>query len=183
MKLRPYQLECKQAVLHDWRELQRLLIVLATGTGKTVIMSDLMGGLDGKILFLAHTRLLVQQFSVKFGMATGRSARCLIGGQWNDVNSDIHAAVLDSAVKGLDTDYDYIFIDEAHRAMADGYLSILDNYPNAKVLGVTATPDRGDKKDLGRIFEKVSYEYLLDRAIKEGYCCSILCRTIPLSEA
>ena len=73
-----------------------------------------------------------------------------------------------------------IIIDEAHHACTDGYRRILDYFEGAKVLGVTATPDRGDMRNLGEVFDSLAYEYKLTDAIKEGYLCKIMAQTIPL---
>lgn len=73
-----------------------------------------------------------------------------------------------------------IIIDEAHHAITDGYRRILDYFDRAKVLGVTATPDRGDMRNLGEVFDSLAFEYKLTDAIKEGYLCKIMAQTIPL---
>lgn len=69
---------------------------------------------------------------------------------------------------------------EAHHAISDSYQVILEHFNDAKVLGVTATPDRGDMKNLGNVFESLAYEYTLPKAIKEGYLSPIKAQTIPL---
>ena len=71
-------------------------------------------------------------------------------------------------------------MDEAHHVLADGYQRILEHFDAAKVLGVTATPDRGDMRNLGAVFETLAYEYTLPRAIREKYLCRIEAMTIPL---
>jgi superfamily II DNA or RNA helicase len=76
--------------------------------------------------------------------------------------------------------YDVIIVDEAHHTLADSYQRILNHFDQAKVLGVTATPDRGDMRDLGQFYEDLAYEYSLPRAIHEGYLCPIRAVTIPL---
>jgi len=73
-----------------------------------------------------------------------------------------------------------IIIDEAHHAVTDGYRRILDWFPAAKVLGVTATPDRGDLRNLGEVFDSLAYEYKLTDAIRDGFLCRIMAQTIPL---
>lgn len=65
--------------------------------------------------------------------------------------------------------FDTIIIDEAHHAISDSYQRVLDYFSNAQVLGVTATPDRGDMRNLGTIFDSLAYEYSLPQAIKEGF--------------
>ena len=73
-----------------------------------------------------------------------------------------------------------IIIDEAHHAITDGYRRILEHFPAARVLGVTATPDRGDMRNLGEVFDSLAFEYRLPQAIREGYLCPIQAQTIPL---
>lgn len=84
-------------------------------------------------------------------------------------------------LKQFDSDYfDTIIVDEAHHCISDSYQKVLSHFSGAKVLGVTATPDRGDMKNLGSYFESLAYEYTLPKAIKEGYLCPIKAQTIPL---
>ena len=56
----------------------------------------------------------------------------------------------------------------------------MEYFDAASVLGVTATPDRGDMRNLGSFFDSLAYEYTLPRAIKDGYLCRIEAQTIPL---
>ena len=76
--------------------------------------------------------------------------------------------------------FDTIIIDEAHHCLSDGYQRVLEYFDSAKVLGVTATPDRGDMKNLGSFFESLAYQYTLPKAIKEGYLTPIKALTLPL---
>ncbi len=73
-----------------------------------------------------------------------------------------------------------IIIDEAHHCISDGYQKVLRHFETAKVLGVTATPDRGDMRNLGEVFDSLAYEYTLPKAIREGYLSPIKALTIPL---
>ncbi|MDK4352695.1 DEAD/DEAH box helicase, partial [Enterococcus thailandicus] len=76
--------------------------------------------------------------------------------------------------------FDTIVVDEAHHCISNGYQRVLKHFDEASVLGVTATPDRGDMKNLGSYFESLAYEYTLPKAIKEGYLSPIKALTIPL---
>ena len=76
--------------------------------------------------------------------------------------------------------FNTIIIDEAHHCISDSYQRVLQHFPEAKVLGVTATPDRGDMRNLGTVFDSMAYEYTLPKAIKEGYLSPIKAVTIPL---
>lgn len=76
--------------------------------------------------------------------------------------------------------FDTIIIDEAHHALAAGYQTVLEHFCMANVLGVTATPDRGDRRDLWHVFDSLAYEYTLPQAIREGYLSPIKALTVPL---
>ena len=71
-------------------------------------------------------------------------------------------------------------MDEAHHCLSDSYKRVLDHFPDANILGVTATPDRGDMKNLGEFFDSKAYEYSMTEAIREGYLCPIKAQMIPL---
>ena len=76
--------------------------------------------------------------------------------------------------------FDTIIIDEAHHAVSDSYGRILEHFGDARVLGVTATPDRGDMRNLGAVFDSLAYEYTLPKAIREGYLSPIKALTCLL---
>ena len=73
-----------------------------------------------------------------------------------------------------------IIVDEAHHALSESYQRVLSHFSDANVLGVTATPDRGDKQTLGTFFDSQAYEYSMSRAIREGYLSPVKARMIPL---
>lgn len=76
--------------------------------------------------------------------------------------------------------FDTIIIDEAHHCVSDSYQRILQYFSDADVLGVTATPERSDLRNLGTFFDSLAYEYRITQAIKQGYLCKIKALTIPL---
>lgn len=78
------------------------------------------------------------------------------------------------------TYFDTIIIDEAHHALSNSYQAILNYFDEADVLGVTATPDRADMKNLGQAFDSLAYEYTLREAISSGYLVKIQVQTLPL---
>ncbi len=71
-------------------------------------------------------------------------------------------------------------MDEAHHCLSDSYQRVLEHFPEANVLGVTATADRADKRNLGAFFDSQAYEYTMTQAIREGYLCPIKAQMIPL---
>ena len=97
------------------------------------------------------------------------------------VVGSVQTLMREKRLKGFSENYfDTIIIDEAHHAISDGYQRVLDHFPEAQVLGVTATPDRGDMKNLGSVFDSLAYEYTLPQAIKEGISFTYQAITIPL---
>lgn len=191
MELRPYQQEAKEAIRGAWASgVKKTLLVLPTGCGKTVVFSKLVEDQvrDGdRCLIMAHRGELLDQAADKLAKTTGLG--CAVEkAESSCLNSWFRVAV--GSVQSLQREKrlaqfppDYfgtIVVDEAHHALSDGYQRVLSHFSDAKVLGVTATPDRGDMRNLGQYFESLAYEYTLPRAIKDGYLAPIKAQTIPL---
>lgn len=177
--LRPYQLEAVNAIEERWNEWQKELLVLPTGCGKTVVFNTVAHNRAGKTLILAHRDELIEQARDKyvgmFGAMPGK-----IKAQENDIRTVTVGSVQTMCRRDYSGLFDTVIVDEAHHAISNSYQSVLSQFPNAKVLGVTATPDRGDKKSLAQYFDGIAYEYGLKDAIKEGYLCPITAQTVPL---
>lgn len=190
MELRPYQQEAREAVHDAWDEVDRTLMVLPTGTGKTVVFSKIIEDVvaeGGRALVLAHRGELLTQAADKLAAATGlgcaveKAEDSCLESWYRVVVGSVQTLMRESRLAQFDPDhFDAIVVDEAHHAVADSYQRIFDHFDGAKVLGVTATPDRGDMRNLGAFFESLAYEYTLPRAIKDGYLCPIKAHTIPL---
>ncbi len=190
-ELRPYQQMAKDAVLEEWENVQKTLLVLVTGAGKTIIFSRIIESLvrEGKrVLVLAHRGELLEQAKDKLEKATGllcateKAEETCWGSWYRVVVGSIQSLMREKRLQQFPADYfDVIVVDEAHHCLSDGYQKVLQHFNTAKVLGVTATPDRGDKKDLGQYFDSVAYEYTLPQAIKEGYLVPIQAMTIPIN--
>lgn len=179
MELRPYQKEAVRAVEWHWNEWNRELLVMATGTGKTATASQIIRDRKpyGNSLFLVHREELIGQFRDRFGEATGK-----IKADENLILPVTAGSVQTMCRREYPSDlFSTIVVDEAHHATSDSYQSVLRQFPGAKVLGLTATPSRSDKKELGNYFEGIAYEYGLRRAVNEGYLCKITAQTIPLN--
>lgn len=191
MELRPYQQEAMSAVLGEWDSgIKRTLLVLPTGCGKTIVFAKITEEcvMRGKrILILAHREELLEQAADKIKKSTGLSCAkekagdsCL-GSWYRVVVGSVQTLMRQKRLAEFDKGYfDCIIIDEAHHSISDSYRNILNYFDGADVLGVTATPDRGDMKDLGQVFQSLAYEYTLPRAIREGYLSPIKAVTIPL---
>lgn len=191
MELRPYQKEAKTAVLKEWDEGNaKTLLVLPTGTGKTIVFSSITEECvrrGERVLILAHRGELLEQAADKLKKSTGlncaveKAEQSCLGSWYRVVVGSVQTLMREKRLSGFSADYfDDIIIDEAHHAISDSYQTILRHFDKAKVLGVTATPDRGDMQNLGQVFDSLAYEYTLPKAIKEGYLSPIKAVTIPL---
>ena len=190
--LRPYQNEAKAAVLEQWEQgVQRTLLVLPTGCGKTIVFAKISEDCvkrGERVLILAHRGELLEQAADKIHKACNltcaveKAEETSLGSFWRITVGSVQTLMRESRLARFLPDYfDTIIIDEAHHAVSDSYQRILQHFSGAKVLGVTATPDRGDMKNLGQVFDSLAYEYTLPRAIREGYLCPIKALTIPLN--
>lgn len=192
MQLRPYQQEAREAVQAEWAKgRKRTLLVLPTGCGKTIVFSKIIEDQvkEGKrVLVLAHRSELLEQASDKLKTATGlgtaleKAENTSIGSWYRVVVGSVQTMQREKRLSQFPPDwFDTIVVDEAHHAISDGYQCVLGYFEQSNVLGVTATPDRGDMKNLGSYFDSLAYEYSLVQAIQEGYLSKIKALTIPLS--
>lgn len=191
MELRPYQQEARAAIENEWQRVDRTLLVLPTGCGKTIVFTavaaDAVRG-GGRVLILAHRGELLDQAADKLSRATGlgcsvEKAEQSCRDSWYRVTvGSVQTLMRETRLAVFPADYfSHIIVDEAHHVLSDGYQRVLEHFSGAKVLGVTATPDRGDRRNLGAFFETLAYEYKLTSAIKDGFLCRISAQTIPLS--
>lgn len=191
MELRPYQETARQKVQEEWEEgKKRTLLVLPTGTGKTIVFSKIIEDRVKKgerVLVIAHRGELLEQASDKLYKSTGlktateKAEQTSLGSFYRVVVGSVQTMQREKRLNQFPPEYfDTIVIDEAHHAISDGYQRVLKHFEDANVLGVTATPDRGDMRNLGSYFESLAYEYSLPEAIKSGYLSPIKALTIPL---
>lgn len=158
--------------------------------GKTIVFSKVIEDrvrLGERVLILAHRGELLEQASDKLVKATGlktateKAEETSIGSFYRVVVGSIQTLQREKRLNQFSADYfDSIVVDEAHHCISDGYQRVLQHFEDANVLGVTATPDRGDMRNLGSYFQSLAYEYTLPAAIREGYLTPIKALTIPL---
>lgn len=191
MALRPYQLNAVKAVHKEWDSGNKnTLVVMPTGTGKTIVFSQIVKdqvAKGEKVLILAHREELLKQAADKLKASSGmesaleKAANTSIGSGLDVVVGSVQTLRQKSRLEKFSKDYfGTIIIDEAHHSAADSYKNILEYFNQAKVLGVTATPDRADMKSLSDVFDSLAFEYKLPEAINDGYLCKIRTKTIPL---
>lgn len=190
-ELRPYQQAARDAIHTEWENGHtHTLLVLPTGTGKTIVFASVAADqvrAGDRVLILAHRGELLEQAADKLQRSTGlvsaveKAESTCLNSWFRVVVGSVQTLQRTARLERFPRDYfGTIIIDEAHHAITDGYRRILDYFESAKVLGVTATPDRGDMRNLGEVFDSLAFEYKLTDAIKEGYLCKIMAQTIPL---
>ena len=173
-ELRHYQSRAVESVLDQWsRGARSTLLVMGTGTGKTVVFSEVIrrwqeSNPGHRALVMAHRKVLVDQARAK-----------LEGVEGVDV-ATVQAASRRAKKSPADA-YGLVVIDEAHHSMAKSYRAVVDRYSGAQVLGVTATPERADGSDLGCVFETCAYTYDMADAIRDGYLSPVKICSAPLS--
>lgn len=191
MELRKYQREANDAIFEQWDNgIQKTLLVLPTGCGKTVVFAKVAEKLvkrGERVLVLAHRGELLDQAADKIFKVTGlktsleKAENSCLGEWYRIVVGSVQSLMRETRLEKFKPNYfNSIIIDEAHHALSSGYQRVLEHFSGAKVLGVTATPDRADMRNLGSVFESLAYEYSLPQAIHEGYLSPIKALTIPL---
>ncbi len=210
VQLRDYQDDCLRAIAEAWRFYSRALITMATGCGKTVLFSretlrEVRSG--GRVLILAHTDELLEQAIDKLRKTTGliaekEKADSIASPAAKVVVASIQTLSRENRLRGFrDDHFTLVICDEAHRALAKSYQRVMCYFHfgaeslepswtmplpesaysrHAKVLGVTATADRGDKRSLGEFFQKCVFEYGLLEAVRDGYLVKPIVKNIPI---
>lgn len=192
MNLRPYQAEAVTAIENEWNDgRMKTLLVLPTGCGKTIVFCKIAESAvsnGDRVLILAHRDELLNQASDKLQKSTGlmtakeKAEETCLGSWYRVTVGSVQSMMRENRLSRFPDDYfNTIIIDEAHHCLTDSYQRVLEHFSGARVLGVTATPDRSDMRNLGQYFDSLAYEYTLPRAIKEGYLCRIKAMTVPLN--
>ena len=192
MQLRPYQQEAFEDVFAQWDGgTHRTLVVMPTGTGKTIVFAKIVEECvrrGSRVLIMAHRGELLDQAADKIFKSTGlrcsveKAEQTCLGEWFRVVVGSVQTLMHERRLRKFPSDYfDAIIIDEAHHCVSDSYQRVLQHFNGSYVLGVTATPDRTDLKNLGSYFESLAFEYTMPQAIKSGYLVPIKALTVPLS--
>ena len=175
MNLRDYQQRCIDGLRDAFgAKHRRVLLVAPTGAGKTVMFSYLTQQLitrGNRVLLLAHRDFLLEQISStlsRFGIQHGFIAAKRKRELCHLVQvAGVHT--LKNRISSLAWKPDWIICDEAHHATAGSWNTILEAYPAARVVGVTATPQRLDGRGLGEVFEHMVLGPRVQDLMEQGF--------------
>jgi superfamily II DNA or RNA helicase len=186
--LRWYQREVALAAMDTLKTCRSALIVAATGLGKTQIFSAIAGETKGRVLVLAHREELVEQARKRLEQMTGEWVQREQGMFHAELSTRLIVASIDTMRRNTRLEryprdhFELIICDEAHHYVGNTYTRPLEYFNTAKILGVTATPDRADEKALGMVFDKVAYVLDIEAGIDLGYLVPILGKVVRLDE-
>lgn len=197
--LRPYQVEAVSAIEHAWEDHQRVLLVMATGLGKTTIFTQIIHDrvMHGRRAMVLVDRIELVDQAVNRVREWGIQPSIEVADSRADRGLYSRSPVVVSTVqtqrsggngrKRRDAfdpgDFSTVIVDEAHLSITPGTRATLDHYgrnPHLRILGVTATPDRTDRKSLAQIYQHVAYRYDLRDAIEDGWLVPVEAKRVTL---
>jgi ATP-dependent helicase IRC3 len=184
LALRPYQEESLQAITDAAQEgVQRPLVALPTGCGKTIIFSHLIDQRPGRSLVLAHRDELLRQCQDKLLLVNPAFDIGIVKAGENETDAPVVVASVQTLSRErrlaqLLCDFNTVAVDEAHHAVADTYQRILEHVgcfseDGPLTVGFTATPERSDKSGLGQVWDKIVYQKGILEMIMAGYLCDL----------
>lgn len=181
--LREYQVENKRKIFEAWHEGKRsIMLQMPTGTGKTRLFVSIVkdfhmwGALNKrpvKVLLLAHRKELIDQISENVSKKYGLAHGLIVSNGLEERRFPVQVGSVPTLSRRLerwsDKEFDIIIIDEAHHVKAESYRKIIDQYPEARILGVTATPYRLSGAGFYPEFDCLIQSQPVEQFIEEGY--------------
>lgn len=184
-----YQREAIDSIKRELKTVRSTLLVMATGTGKTRCFSQLIREWDkGPVLVLAHREELIQQAKASLEAIVGDYVDVERAQEQSSFRSRYVVGSIDSVRQKKRLErlgherFSLVVIDEAHHAASPSYRRVLDWFGPARIVGVTATPDRADEQALGQCFDSVSYVYDIESGIEDGFLVPLEGRHVDVSE-
>lgn len=183
IQLRPYQEDARNRLNADLDRTGRALLILATGLGKTVVSGEVINDHITRfpydqVLVVAHTKDLVDQLERALWRHFSKAVktRMLTGEERPDDLDGVTCATLGSALYAVRRGYrpGLVVVDEAHHVGVGGqYAELLTSLENARQIGVTATPWRGDEYDITHRFGPPSYVLGIEAGMRSGYLSQV----------
>jgi len=172
--LRPYQSETVEKVYAEWTKSRRVLLVAPTGAGKTRLAEEFVVRFTAqgqRVVFIAHRRELIRQAAERLRRSIGVLDVGLVApGEELCLHAPVQVATVQTLLaRSLRPEADLIILDEAHHYVADDWSQLAASYPHAKVLGLTATPERQDGRPMGDMFESLVVAAKYSELIRDGH--------------
>ena len=180
--LRAHQKDAKQKIFEGWNQCDSILLQMPTGTGKTYLFTSVINDLirnykkrhkEINILVVAHRMELLDQISgtlSRFGIAHGFIQGAREQHLWKRVQvaSILSLLTEKNYLNTMRQRYDYIIVDEAHHSLADSYVKLFELFPDAKKLGVTATPWRFNHETFTHLYDRLVVSPQISWFISKG---------------
>jgi len=181
--LRPYQRKAKKEIFEAWDEVNSVMFQMPTGTGKTRLFTSIIRDINDysirrkeavKILIIAHRTELIDQIDAslkKYGVAHN----IIAGSHKREIKYPVHVASIQTITnksnleKAKKLNVQFVIIDEAHHALAKTYKKLWQMYPDARFLGVTATPWRMNHESFTDLFDRLILSMTVKDFINQGY--------------
>lgn len=180
--LRPYQLENKIKIYKSWCNSQSVMLQMPTGTGKTRLFVSILRDFHNyardtkkpiRVLILVHRIELIDQISDELGVRYGLAHGFIHTQDRERRKFPFQIASVQTLNRRLDSwsdySFDFIIVDEAHHILAESYKKIITTFPNAKILGVTATPYRLSGAGFRQEFNELIESSPISKFIEDGY--------------
>lgn len=181
MLLRPRQKQFVARSVDALRTHGNTLAVAPTGAGKTIMLSavagEMLGDTDAKACVLAHRDELTEQNRTKFARVNPAITTSVVDARTKSWHGQVTFAMVPTLSRtanlGAMPSLDLLIVDEAHHAAAESYQRVIDRAretnPSCRIYGVTATPNRGDRKGLRPIFSNVADQIRIGELIAAGH--------------
>lgn len=165
----------------------RFLLDDFTVTHNTRVAAELIRHWPGRAMMIAHRDELLVQARTRLASETGErvgleQAQFFAGDERVVVGSIQTLCMPARLERWKSDDFGLIIVDEAHHSCSKSYRRVIDHFSGAKIVGITATPDRADEKAMGQVFESVAYVYEIEDAINDGWLCPIRVRQVFIGE-
>lgn len=172
MMMRTYQTSSVAGVWSAWCSgARRVLLTLPTGTGKTEVAASIVADFGGRVLWVAHRRELVDQARKRL-VAAGvdpSEIGVILAGHPPDASRRVQVGSVETLRRRDLPPADLVVVDEAHHAAAKTWKALLDLYPTARVLGLSATPWRSGRKQLAEHFDVLVCGAKPSELIRDGW--------------
>ena len=184
--LRPYQVDAIAKIREAIRRgKRRILLTLPTGAGKSLTAASMIAGAlarGKRSQFVAHRKELIDQTVTAFARLGITSVGVVrAGDKRRDSSQPIQVSSIQTLANRLQPDFDLVFVDEAHRANASTYAKhVFERHSRAVIIGLTATPCRGDGKPLGSMFEELVVGARYSELIAGGFLAAPNAYSTPM---